>query len=115
MVPCDGERRLHGFMKSVTISPNHPIHTKGVISPVSQKIGFPVVIYRHLPDGGYGAEHDCQIATYLMIDPVSSFAPFEYAQFLSITLVTVISSTTESTSADSCLAHSLIFIAGSPR
>lgn len=92
MVPCDGERRLHGFMKSVSIGPDHPIHTKGVVSPVSQKLGFPVVIYRHLPDGGYGAEYDCQIATYLMIDPVSGFAPFEYAQSPSIIFAFVISS-----------------------
>lgn len=80
MISCDGDRRVHGLFKSVTIGPTHPIRTTGVVSPVSQRIGFPVIIHRHLPNGGYGAEHDCQIATYLMIDPVSGYAPFEYVQ-----------------------------------
>lgn len=78
LVPCDGERRINGIFKSVTIPPTHPIYVRGVVSPVSKAVGFPVVLYRHLPEGGVGSEYDCQIATYLMIDTFSGWAPFEY-------------------------------------
>lgn len=61
------------------IPPEHEIHRVGILCPVSQRVGLPLVIYRHLEADlrRHDASLDNQVATYLMIDPHSGFAPPE--------------------------------------
>jgi len=67
----------------VDISSEHVMFKgAGYLSPISQLIGQPILVYRHLQDDPLGylshplREHlDNQSVTYLMIDPESGFAP----------------------------------------
>ena len=45
--------------------------------PISQKIGFPLLVQRPNEESAKGLRGDNQHATWLMIDPVTGFAPTE--------------------------------------
>ncbi|KAJ6588788.1 hypothetical protein B0H19DRAFT_922068 [Mycena capillaripes] len=79
VIPCDSDRRLrNGIFHEIDLDATHPIHTEGIVCPVSAKIGLPIVIYRHLKENPLSMRRDPgldnQKATYLMIDPESGFA-----------------------------------------
>ena len=76
MIGCDDDRR-GGVFRTVDLQQTHPIFKNGDVCPVSEVVGLPLVIYRHSPAGGSGPGADNQIATYLMVDPVSGYAPME--------------------------------------
>ncbi|KIJ61707.1 hypothetical protein HYDPIDRAFT_42420 [Hydnomerulius pinastri MD-312] len=80
-IACEADRRAgKPVFQMTTISPSHPIHTRGNPSPLFSRVGLPIMVYRHLtndpmsylgnPDPGL----DNQIATYLMIQPSNGFA-----------------------------------------
>ncbi|KAK7039541.1 MYND-type domain-containing protein [Favolaschia claudopus] len=76
---CEGDP---GFFDEVDLGPDHPIHTQGIVCPVSAQVGLPIVIYRHLKENPLDMRRDPELdnqrATYLMIDPESGFAPPEW-------------------------------------
>lgn len=79
-IHCENDkRRGAGIFQITDLSPTHNIHTEGVLCPVSVKIGLPIIMYRHLRGDPLAAARDAgldnQIATYLMVDPRSGFAP----------------------------------------
>ncbi|KAF8064432.1 hypothetical protein FPV67DRAFT_1381376, partial [Lyophyllum atratum] len=81
-IHCNRDRRNRGIYQRVEIRANHPIHSSGEIAPVSEVIKLALVIYRHLREpwterGGMTDDGslDNKIATCLMIDKVSGFAP----------------------------------------
>ena len=77
-ITCDGERHGSPF-EPVVITPKHEIYDYGDVCPVSKVVKFPIVMYRHLKVDPFEIERtaalDNQIATYLMIDVDSGFAP----------------------------------------
>ncbi|KAJ7754492.1 hypothetical protein B0H16DRAFT_1542561 [Mycena metata] len=82
VIPCDSEIRRYGIFDEVDLDATHPIHTQGIVCPVSAKVGLPIVIYRHLREDPLSMSRepglDNQKATFLMIDPESGFAPPEW-------------------------------------
>ncbi|KAJ7170913.1 hypothetical protein C8R43DRAFT_981575 [Mycena crocata] len=78
---CQSDPQNYPFT-GIDIDATHPIHTRGVVCPVSAKVGLPLVMYRHLQTNplsmGRDADLDNQRATYLMIDPQSGYAPPEW-------------------------------------
>ncbi|KAF7325861.1 MYND-type domain-containing protein [Mycena kentingensis (nom. inval.)] len=82
-IACEGDmRRNGGLFKEIDIDAAHPIHSQGVVCPMSAKVGLPIVIYRHLRENPLTMTRtpnlDNQRATYLMINPVDGFAPPEW-------------------------------------
>jgi len=86
IIPCEGDKRAgrRGIFQAVEIQPSDEIHRLGVPSPVLQRAGLPIVIYRHLKEDPLSIPRtpnlDNQIATYLMIDPDSGMAPPHWQQ-----------------------------------
>jgi hypothetical protein len=80
IIGCESDRR-NGLFNAIDLDATHPIHTQGIVCPVSAKVGLPIVIYRHLRENPLSMRRDAgldnQQATYLMIDPESGFAPPE--------------------------------------
>ncbi|KAG5636059.1 hypothetical protein H0H81_009230 [Sphagnurus paluster] len=79
VIRCNQDRVGGGPFRSIEIRPDHPIHQLGEIASVSKAIKLPLVVYRHLRDTWMDREDDPkldnQIATYLMIDKKTGFAP----------------------------------------
>ncbi|KII83211.1 hypothetical protein PLICRDRAFT_119711 [Plicaturopsis crispa FD-325 SS-3] len=79
-VTCDEDRRGPPF-RSTVVGSAHGIHTYGVPSPVSSLVSVPILVYRHIREGSLSMTTrkglDNQIVTYLMIDPLTGFAPPE--------------------------------------
>jgi len=82
--PIAGVRILGGdnrpfYPKPTTVGPDHPVWTLGSISPVSQIVGVPILIYREREETDLATPNDAdldnQSVTYLMIEPVRGFAP----------------------------------------
>ena len=66
-----------GYYSKFWLSPEDPIfNTKPV--PISQKIGFPLLVGRPMNESMRGPLTDNQHATWLMIDPITGFAPLEW-------------------------------------
>lgn len=86
IITCSGDRITRPIFSTVDIGRAHEIHQFGVPCPVSRNVGLPLVIYRHLRENPMTMHRtpdlDNQIATYLMIDPESGFAPPEYVESL---------------------------------
>jgi len=65
--------------ESVTIPADHPSWAKGTLSPVSTLVDMPLLIYKEVPlprdTPRIWAERECQVATFMMIDLTSGFAP----------------------------------------
>ncbi|KAA1471148.1 hypothetical protein DENSPDRAFT_837075 [Dentipellis sp. KUC8613] len=84
VVACDGERGQFGVFSPVELPPSHEIYQEGTISPVSALTGVPIAVWRHLQESPFAIRHsaalDNQITTYLMIDPVTGFAPPSWQQ-----------------------------------
>ncbi|KAJ7064911.1 hypothetical protein C8F01DRAFT_1021620 [Mycena amicta] len=83
VISCDGEmRRNNGLFTEIDLDGTHPIHTEGIVCPLSARVGLPIVIYRHLREDPLTMVRDAgldnQRATYLMINPVDGFAPPEW-------------------------------------
>ncbi|VDB92628.1 unnamed protein product [Peniophora sp. CBMAI 1063] len=68
--------------ENVTIAPDHPVWTKGTVSPISQLIDFPILIHRDEPEHGLNVANiesrDIQSITYLMIKPEIGFADMRW-------------------------------------
>ncbi|KAK1221781.1 hypothetical protein PQX77_015399 [Marasmius sp. AFHP31] len=82
-----GVRLLGGFNwpfrpEAKVIPPSHPVWTKGSVSPISQIVGVPVLIYRELVELELGfpndPNRDNQAVTFLMINPQSGFASLRW-------------------------------------
>ena len=73
-------RKSRGAMFVPFVMSSYELETGGEISPVSQKIGFPIQVFLERPDRHAEAnpDYDNQALTYMMIDPVSGFAPPRY-------------------------------------
>ncbi|KAJ3029953.1 hypothetical protein HDV00_009340, partial [Rhizophlyctis rosea] len=75
-----------GTFQLITIPRTHPVFEAACpLSPVSHEIGIPLRIYREAPldpkeapTHPDRAKYDCQIATYLMIEIHSGYAPGEW-------------------------------------
>ncbi|KAF7318923.1 MYND-type domain-containing protein [Mycena chlorophos] len=83
VIACDGDiRSNNGLFNEIDLPPTHPIHTRGVVGPVSKLVGLPIVIYRHLRENPLtmyrDAALDNQRATFLMIEPGDGFAKPEW-------------------------------------
>ncbi|KAJ7481653.1 hypothetical protein FB451DRAFT_133796 [Mycena latifolia] len=78
---CESDITNYTF-NEVDLDAAHPIHTQGIVCPVSAQVGLPLVIYRHLRADPSSMDRDPgldnQRATFLMIDPESGFAPPEW-------------------------------------
>jgi hypothetical protein len=75
---CDKDGQEYGsFFRRKEIPSSHAVFQYGVISPVSELIGIPLLIYRYKRYLRYGADDDFgtnnQRITYLMIDSRSGF------------------------------------------
>ncbi|KAJ7266907.1 hypothetical protein B0H12DRAFT_139419 [Mycena haematopus] len=83
VISCDSEIRRKGIFYEIDLEATHPIHTHGIVCPVSAQVGLPIVMYRHLREDPLKMLRDPgldnQKATYLMIDPISGFAPSRMA------------------------------------
>ncbi|KAF7360434.1 MYND-type domain-containing protein [Mycena venus] len=81
ILSCESESR-NGIFHEIDLDATHPIHTQGIVCPVSAQVGLPIVIYRHLKEDPLEMRRDPgldnQRATYLMIAPESGFAPPEW-------------------------------------
>ena len=81
VIPCDSEVGRNGIFHEIDLEATHPIHTHGIVCPVSAQVGVPIVMYRHLREDPLEMHRDAgldnQKATYLMIDLISGFAPPE--------------------------------------
>ncbi|THH18659.1 hypothetical protein EW146_g2376 [Bondarzewia mesenterica] len=82
-ITCDGDRVGSPF-RVVQIPDTHPIYYQSDVCPVSEVVGLPIMIYRHSKEDPLYMERtaamDNQIATYLMIDVDSGFAPMSWQQ-----------------------------------
>ena len=77
VVKIHGQARGGGHYSRFWLSPEDPIFaTKPV--PISEKIGFPLLVRRPLDESQQGPLIDNQHATWLMIDPSTRFAPAEW-------------------------------------
>ncbi|KAJ3526579.1 hypothetical protein NMY22_g10109 [Coprinellus aureogranulatus] len=93
VIPCDGDLRAEGrsIFESVDVPRSHPIHREGETAPLPKRVGIPLIVYKQPrpPRERYQRERlDNQKTTYLMIDPVTGFAPAQWQQ--DIGTVTVI-------------------------
>jgi len=85
IIPCNADKRKGaGIFQTIDIEPTHRIHSHGEVCPVSEQVGLPLVMYRHLQENPLYMTRDAgldnQIATYLMIGPESGFAPPNWQQ-----------------------------------
>ncbi|EAU91722.2 hypothetical protein CC1G_04490 [Coprinopsis cinerea okayama7 len=82
VIRCEGERKPGGPFAVTQVPRTHPLHTSGLRPPLPKKVGVPLIVYRHPIDPGTprGPRLDNQIATYLMIDLRTGFAPPEFQQ-----------------------------------
>lgn len=77
IVKIDGQTGGGGRYSRFWVMPEDPIFkTKPV--PISEKIGFPLLVRRAMSESIRGPLTDNQHATWLMIDPVTGFAPAEW-------------------------------------
>ena len=80
IVPCEGEK-TSGLFHTVQLHTTHEIHRLGSLSPISQLVGLPIVLFRHLGTDAFATPNnpslDNRIATHLMIDPDTGFAPLQ--------------------------------------
>lgn len=85
---CDGERKLALFHEE-DLPDTHRVFAEGAFSPISQLIGLPVRILRldRRPSLSIPRDYDNQLITYLMIDPVSGFAPLAWQQGIGTVIV----------------------------
>ena len=75
-----------GRYSGVQITREDPIFkTKPV--PISQKFGFPLLVYRPMDKSEREPLTDNQHATWLMIDPITGFAPAEWQSHVGNVLV----------------------------
>lgn len=63
-----------GRYEDVHLSSSHPVFQTDPL-PISVQLGYPLVMHRIVPNLARGVETDNVHATWLMIDPVSGFAP----------------------------------------
>lgn len=82
VINCDVARELGSgeLFEPIEIGADHPIHHgDGEVGPVSQIVGVPLVLYRHIRDPYLGmyrtvdAALDNQAATYLMINQMCQY------------------------------------------
>ncbi|KAG5643657.1 hypothetical protein DXG03_000537 [Asterophora parasitica] len=82
VIHCNRDRETEGTFQPIAIRPDHPIHRLGETASVSKVIKLPLTVYRHerkpWMDRDEDASLDNQIATYLMINSRSGYAPPEY-------------------------------------
>ncbi|KAJ6587144.1 hypothetical protein DFH09DRAFT_1142719, partial [Mycena vulgaris] len=76
---CESDRQ-NGIFNEIDIDAAHPIHTRGIVCPVSAQVGLPIVIYRHLQEDPLSMDRDPGLDNqranmFLMVDPESGFAP----------------------------------------
>ncbi|KAI0699492.1 hypothetical protein C8T65DRAFT_812518 [Cerioporus squamosus] len=64
--------------KHVLLNTSHPIFTKGELCPVTEKCGYPLLIYSDSIHGGVPAQENNQPAVYLRIEPHDGFAPIHW-------------------------------------
>jgi len=72
---CPGDGGLR--YADATAPRDHPMFSIPPV-PISQKIGFPLIVQRPSPHPPRGQASNNQHATWLMIDPTSGFAPSEW-------------------------------------
>ncbi len=60
-------------VRQIYVDPSHPAFTQGARSPVCHKVGFPIRVWRTGK-----SETGNQIATFLMVETGSGFAPMEW-------------------------------------
>ncbi|KAI9265267.1 hypothetical protein BDA99DRAFT_559328 [Phascolomyces articulosus] len=83
------------FFERIIIPKHHPMLVSGtaLISPVSKKIGIPLIIYLedplHYPlsKPNVRSNYENQIITYLLIKPSNGFAPIKYQDGVGTALV----------------------------
>ncbi|KAH7913608.1 hypothetical protein BJ138DRAFT_1001947 [Hygrophoropsis aurantiaca] len=68
IIHCNAERYSRGVFEPTIINPSHAIYRKGFHASLFQKVGLPIIVYRHHPPTYGDQGRDNQIATYLMIE-----------------------------------------------
>jgi hypothetical protein len=90
-VLCRGETGREGVFIDEELHPSHPVFETGTISPVSRMLGMPVRVHRLDPRPSLSiprtANLDNQHTTYIMIEPVSGFAPRAWQQGIGTVVV----------------------------
>ncbi|KAH7927989.1 hypothetical protein BV22DRAFT_233957 [Leucogyrophana mollusca] len=80
-IACNADRHHRGVFETTIIKPSHKIYELGVVCPLYNKVGLPLVMYRHLSEDPLNMCRDPgldnQIATFLMIEPSNGFAKAE--------------------------------------
>ncbi|KAI0357079.1 hypothetical protein OH77DRAFT_127127 [Trametes cingulata] len=62
----------------VLLKASHAIFTRGELCPVTEKCGFPLIIWSEAINGGIPAIENNQPAVYLRIEPHDGFAPMHW-------------------------------------
>ncbi|KAJ3556196.1 hypothetical protein NM688_g2160 [Phlebia brevispora] len=82
--PVAGVRLIGGNIipynpEEATVLPSHPVWRMGNVSPLSQLVDMPILIYRERPEAELEvdniADMDNQAVTYFMVDPETGIAP----------------------------------------
>jgi len=73
-IACDADRaRGARAFEAKSIPSSHPIYTRGLICPLFQQVGFPLVLFRHLTDDPRTMVRDPgldnQVAAHLFTNP----------------------------------------------
>lgn len=73
-IPCNADRaRGARAFEAKVIEPSHAIHTHGIPCPLFRQVGFPLVIFRHIPDDPSTMARDPgldnQLAAHLLTHP----------------------------------------------
>ncbi|KAI6017883.1 hypothetical protein EDC04DRAFT_2743497 [Pisolithus marmoratus] len=94
-IACNIERTQGASSLQTTIvQPSHPIYVCGIPSPISRAFGFPLLIYRHIPDDPTNMirhpDLDNQMAMHLLTQPRTGSPDSKWRRAGCIGTVTVI-------------------------
>jgi len=74
IIACNADRaRGARAFEAKVIDPSHPIHTRGIPCPLFRQVGFPLVLFRHVPHDPASMTRDPgldnQLASHLLTHP----------------------------------------------
>jgi hypothetical protein len=81
-IACDGERTK--FLQTLLFPKQHPMFLVPGNAPVPALLGMPLTVQQVSPVTPLGgrADYDNRFATFLMVDPVTGFAPPEWQSYV---------------------------------
>ncbi|KAI2610256.1 uncharacterized protein GGS25DRAFT_254408 [Hypoxylon fragiforme] len=83
---CEKEKQNHPPWSAVNLASDHLAFEENPVSPISALIEVPLMLHRVHSQFKNQWEQDNQIATYLMIDPITGFAPPQWQSWVGTVL-----------------------------